>query len=477
MDGTTTTRRVAVLVATCSSFLTPFMGSSLNIALPSIGREFSIGALALGWISTAYLLASAMFLVSFGKLADLRGRKRIFVWGLVVYGVGSLLSGLAPSVGTLIASRVVQGVGGAMIFGTGVAILTSVFPPQERGRVLGLNVAAVYVGLSVGPFLGGVLTQQWGWRSIFLLNVPLAALIAALAAWKLQGEWRAADGEGFDGVGSVLYGLGLVALIYGFSRLPSAIGAALTLSGVLVLALFAFWEQRARTPILALSLFRHNPAFTFSNLAALINYSATSAVGFLLSLYLQSVRGISPQQAGLILLAQPMVQALFSPLAGWASDRVEPRIVASTGMGLTVVGLALLYPLASSTAIPSIIGVLALLGFGFALFSSPNTNAVMSSVDRSHYGVASATLATMRLTGQMLSMGIVMLIFALLMGGTSVTPETAPGFLSSARGAFSVFAALCLLGVFASLARGNIRADDHPLPQAPVSHLSIGRKR
>ena len=466
MDGTTTTRRVAVLVATCSSFLTPFMGSSLNIALPSIGREFSVGALVLGWISTAYLLSSAMFLVPFGKLADLRGRKRIFVWGLVAYGVGSLLSGLAPSVGVLIASRMVQGGGGAMIYGTGVAILTSVFPPQERGRVLGLNVAAVYVGLSVGPFLGGVLTQQWGWRSIFFLNVPLAALIAALAAWKLRGEWRAGDGEGFDWAGSVLYGLGLVALIYGFSRLPSAFGAALTLAGILVLALFALWEGRARTPVLELSLFRRNPAFTFSNLAALINYSATFAVGFLLSLYLQSVRGVSPQQAGLILLAQPVVQALFSPLAGWASDRVEPRIVASTGMGLTVVGLALLYPLASSTAIPYIVGVLALLGFGFALFSSPNTNAVMSSVDRSHYGVASATLATMRLTGQMLSMGIVMLIFALWMGGTAVTPQTAPRFLTSVRAAFSVFVVLCFLGVFASLARGNIRTQPAPLVQS-----------
>jgi len=465
MDGTTT-RRVAVLVATCSSFLTPFMGSSLNIALPSIGREFSIGALVLGWISTAYLLSSAMFLVPFGKLADLRGRKRIFVWGLVAYGGGSLLSGLAPSAGALIASRVVQGVGGAMIYGTGVAILTSVFPPQERGRVLGLNVAAVYVGLSVGPFLGGVLTQQWGWRSIFYLNVPLAAIIAALAAWKLRGEWRAADSEGFDWAGSVLYGLGLVALIYGFSRLPSALGAALTLAGILVLALFALWEGRARTPVLELSLFRRNPAFTFSNLAALIHYSATFAVGFLLSLYLQSIRGIRPQQAGLILLAQPVVQALFSPLAGWASDRVEPRIVASAGMGLTVVGLALLYPLASSTAIPYIIGVLALLGFGFALFSSPNTNAVMSAVDRSHYGVASATLATMRLTGQMLSMGIVMLIFALFMGGTAVTPQTAPRFLTSVRAAFSVFVVLCFLGVFASLARGNIRAQPAPAVQS-----------
>lgn len=458
MEETSTTRRVALLVTTISSFLTPFMSSALNIALPSIGEEFTIGALALGWVSTAYLLSSAMFLAPFGKLADMRGRKRIFVWGLVVYAIGALLSALAPSVETLIAFRVVQGLGGAMIFGTGVAILTSVFPPQERGRVLGINVASVYVGLSVGPFLGGLLTQQWGWRSVFWANVPLAALVAVLAAWKLQGEWRAGNGEEFDWLGSVFYGLGLVALIYGFSRIPTKTGWMLTLLGIGGLVAFARWEGRARNPILDLRLFRQNPAFTFSSLAALINYSATSAVGFLLSLYLQSVRGVSPQNAGRILLAQPIVQALFSPLAGWASDRVEPRVVASVGMGLTVVGLALLCLLGQFTPFSFITGVLALLGFGFALFSSPNTNAIMSSVDRSHYGVASAVVATMRLTGQMLSMGIVMLILAATMEAEKVTIETTPSFLLSTRTAFTVFAFLCFLGIFASLARGNIRA-------------------
>lgn len=459
MGETPTTRRVALLVATTSSFLTPFMGSALNIALPSIGEEFAAGALVQGWISTVYLLSSAMFLVPFGKLADMRGRKRIFLWGLAAYALGALLSALAPSVEALIASRAVQGLGGAMIFGTGVAILTSVFPPQERGRVLGINVASVYVGLSVGPFLGGLLTQQWGWRSIFWVNVPLAALIAGIAARKLQGEWRAGNDEEFDWLGSVFYGLGLVALIYGFSRIPTKTGWTLTLSGIGGLAAFALWEGRARNPVLDLRLFRHNPAFTFSNLAALINYSATSAVGFLLSLYLQSVRGVSPQNAGLILLSQPIVQALFSPLAGWASDRVEPRIVASAGMGLTVVGLVLLYRIGPTTAFPFIVGVLALLGFGFALFSSPNTNAIMSAVNRSYYGVASATLATMRLTGQMLSMGIVMLILATTMGAQKVTTETAPLFLTSAHVAFGTFAILCFLGIFASLARGDIRAN------------------
>ncbi len=218
---------------------------------------------------------------------------------------------------------------------------------------------------------------------------------------------------------------------------------------------FFFLERRNSDPVLELNLFSHNPAFAFSNLAALIHYSATAAVGFLLSLYLQSVRGTSPQAAGTVLLIQPVVQALFSPLAGWASDRIEPRIVASAGMGTTVVGLLLLLRLEGVTAISSIGVALGLLGFGFALFSSPNSNAIMSSVDRPHYGMASAILATMRLVGQTLSMGIVMLTFTLLMEGQAISVETAPLFLRSLRVACAVFASLCFLGIFASLARGR----------------------
>lgn len=459
MNDTVRIRRITLLTATSSSFLTPFMGSALNVALPTIGKEFGATALMLGWVSTAYLLSSAMFLVPFGKLADMIGRKKIFVWGLVFFGLGALLSSLAPALPWLIAFRAFHGIGGAMIFGTGVAILTATFPPQERGRVLGINVAAVYIGLSVGPFLGGLLTQHLGWRSIFYVAVPLSGLIALLAQWKLREEKWVRDNRGFDYTGSLVYGLSLTALMYGFSRLPAPLGVGLTLAGIIGMGGFFLLEQRNPNPVLELNLFVHNPAFTFSGLAALIHYSATAAVGFLLSLYLQSVRGISPQVAGLILLTQPVIQALFSPLAGWASDRIEPRVVASTGMGLTTFGLLLLLRLEEATAISYVGIALGLLGFGFALFSSPNSNAIMSSVDRSHYGVASAILGTMRLIGQTLSMGIVMLIFALWMGGQAVLPETAPLFLRSMRVAFAVFATLCFLGIFASLARGRIHAE------------------
>lgn len=456
MNNTVQARRITLLTTTASSFLTPFMGSALNVALPTIGKEFGATALMLGWVSTAYLLSSAMFLVPFGKLADMTGRKRVFVWGLVLFGLGALLSGLAPSLPWLVAFRAFHGVGGAMIFGTGVAILTAAFPPQERGRVLGINVASVYTGLSVGPFLGGLLTQHLGWRSIFYVAVPLSGLIALLAHWKLYEEQWPSDHRAFDYTGSVVYGLSLVTLIYGFSRLPAPLGVGLTLAGIIGMGGFFFLEGRHPNPVLELNLFAHNPAFTFSSLAALIHYSATAAVGFLLSLYLQSVRGVSPQVAGTILLIQPVVQALFSPLAGWASDRIEPRVVASAGMGLTTLGLLLLLRLEGVTAIPYVGAALGLLGFGFALFSSPNSNAIMSSVDRPRYGVASAILGTMRLIGQTMSMGIVMLIFALGMGGQAVTPQTAPLFLRSMHVAFAVFAALCFLGIFASLARGRI---------------------
>ena len=453
----TTSKNVALLVSALSSFLAPFMGASTNVALPAIGREFAMDAVLLGWVATSYLLAAAMFLVPLGKIADIHGRKRVFTWGILVYTLASLLCALAPSAAWFIGFRALQGIGSALIFGTSVAILTSVFPLGERGRALGITVATTYLGLSLGPVLGGLLTGLFGWRSIFLINVPFGVLILPLALGKLKGEWAEAKGERFDLVGSIGYGLSLAGLMYGFSRLPGSLGVGLTLAGIVGIALFVGWEIRVQSPVLNVNLFRNNTVFAFSNLAALINYSATTAVGFLLSLYLQHVKGLSPQNAGLILVAQPIVMAILSPVAGRLSDRIESRTIASAGMGLTVVGLVILTLLNEQTALGFIISSLILLGCGFGLFSSPNTNAVMSSVERRSYGVASAIVGTMRLTGQTLSLGIATLIFAVYIGKAQITPENYPLFLVSARTAFIIFAALCVGGVFASLARGRAR--------------------
>ena len=447
-------KRSALLVATMASFLTPFMGSSINIALPSIGREFAMDAVLLSWVATSYLLAAAMFLVPFGRMADIQGRKKIFTYGIWVYTVSSFLSAVSTSAIMLIFFRVLNGIGSAMIFGTGVAILTSVFPARERGKALGINVAAVYLGLSLGPFLGGFLTQYLGWRSIFLVNVPLGLIIIA-AVLTLKGEWAEAKGEKFDLTGSVIYSITLVAIMYGISLLPAVQGGLLILVGVLGISGFVRWEMKVESPVFNINIFRNNTVFALSNLAALINYSATFAVGFLLSLYLQYTKGFSPQNAGLILVSQPVIMAIFSPFAGRLSDRVEPRIVASLGMALTTMGLFLLTFLNENTALESILASLILLGFGFALFSSPNTNAIMGSVEKRYYGVASATLGTMRLTGQVLSMGIAMMIFAIYIGRVQITPEYYPLFLKSMKLAFSISTVLCFGGIFASLARGK----------------------
>jgi EmrB/QacA subfamily drug resistance transporter len=455
--GHNSSRWAALIAGTLASFLTPFMASAINVALPTIGQEFSMNAVLLGWVATAYLLAAAMFLVPFGRLADIHGRKRIFIYGTATFTLASALAVFSTSGTMLVAVRTLQGLGSAMIFGTGVAILTSVFSPSERGRVLGINVAAVYVGLSLGPSLGGWLTGQFGWRSIFFVVIPLGILIIVFVSWKLTGEWAEARGEPFDLVGSLLYALSLLAVMVGFSRLTQPWGAGLLVAGAIGLAGFALWELRTEHPVLKIELFSGNRTFAFSNLAALINYAATAAVSFLMSLYLQYIRGLSPQQAGAILIAQPIVQAAFSPAAGWLSDRIEPRLVASAGMFVTTLGLSLLIILGPTTSWWIIVACLIMLGFGFALFSSPNMSAIMGSVDRRFYGVASGMLGTMRLVGQTLSLGIATLLLSLFIGQVTIAPEHYSSLMAAIKIAFAIFALLCGIGILASLARGSMR--------------------
>ena len=450
-------QRTALLVTTLSSLLTPMMASAVNIAMPAIARDFAMDAVSLSWVASSYLLAAAVFLLPFGRLADIVGRKRIFKIGTVIFSGASLLAGLAPATDIFLFARLVQGIGAAMIFGTGIAILTSVYPPHRRGWVLGVNVAATYTGLSLGPFVGGMLTQYLGWRSVFLLNVPLGLLVLAAVWLKMPQEWADSRGEPFDCTGSLVYLLMLTAFMLGFTWLPRPGGVVLLLAAAGALLLFMKWEAGHAHPIFQAGLIRGNTVFAFSNLAALVNYSATFAITFLLSLYLQYIKGFTPRSAGLVLIAQPVVMAVFSPLAGRLSDRLEPRIVASAGMGLSAAGLFLFVWLQANSGLGFIVGALVLVGFGFALFSSTNTNAVMGSVEKKYYGVASATLGTMRMVGQMLSMAIATLVFSLFIGKVRITPASYPLFLTGMRVSFVIFFVLCCCGVFFSLALGRLR--------------------
>jgi EmrB/QacA subfamily drug resistance transporter len=439
-----------------SSFLNPFMGAAINIALPRISEEFSMNAIQMSWVAMSFLLASAVALVPCGKLADMYGRKKVFMYGNLIVFVSSVFCAISGSGEMLIMFRVVQGIGSAMIFGTTMALVTSVFPKEERGKAIGINVTAVYLGLSVAPVLGGFLTQNFGWRSLFFLVIPIA-LFGTLATYLfLKAEWLGAKNGNFDYKGSAIYIIAMSAFMFGFSKLPDLHAILLVVAGVIGLIIFVLIELKVNFPVFDIRLFRSNRIFAFSNLAALINYAATFAIGFILSLYLQYVKGMSPREAGTLLITQPLVMALFASVAGKLSDTYNSRLLASLGMAILTAGLLMLTFLTSYTGTIYLIVCMIILGMGFGIFSSPNTNAVMSSVEGKFLGIASATIATMRVTGQMMSLGIATLIIHVFIGESKVSATNLPLFLGSVRAGFIVFTILCCFGVFASLAGGKI---------------------
>jgi EmrB/QacA subfamily drug resistance transporter len=455
--GNGTSKRMLLLVTTIGSFIFPFLLSAVNIALPSLAKELALDAVTLGWMNAAYILSLAAFSVPLGRIADIYGRKKILSYGMIILTPASFFAGLTNSAAIIILCRVFQGISAAMFIGNAVALLISVFPANEWGKVLGINRSAVYTGVALGSLLSGILTQHLGWRSIFFLSAFIGLVVTGVILWKLRGEWTGAKGEKFDLAGSVIYSVALAALIYGVSLLPAMSGVWLIVGGVIGLSAFIGWEMRIRSPVLNISLFRNNRVFTFSNLVQLITYSATFAVQFLISLYLQYLQGFTPQTAGLILVAMPVMQAIFSPLAGRLSDRIEPRMIVSAGLALITVGLIVFVFLNEQTPLTSIIGNLILIGFGYSLFSAPNINAVMTAAPKTASGVASAIVGTARTLGMVLSMGIAMLMFALYMGRVEITPEYYPLLQESIRTSFIIFAVLCFGGIFASLARGKVQ--------------------
>ena len=439
------------------AFITPLMLSGVNVAIPTIVAGLRIDAITASWIPLAYLLSSAVFLLPFGRLGDMFGRKKMFLSGMTTVTVASILASFAQTPLVLILCRVLQGMGAAMIFGTGIAILSSVFPPEKRGRVLGLSVSFVYLGLTCGPFVGGWVTHQFGWRNVFIFHVPLVVLVIAIAMLNLTGEWRGPAGQKFDFPGTILYGASMIALMYGFSDLPTTFGIILSILGVVGLSVFFKYEKKLEHPLFNVNLFSGNQVFFYSCMAALIVYSSTFSITFLMSLYLQNIKGFTPQFAGFVMISQPLMMTLFSPLAGRMSDRYEPRIIATSGMGLTAVGLASLATLNPQTSTLFVVSALTVIGFGFALFSSPNANAVVSSVEKRYLGAASGTIATMRVVGQMFSMGIVTLVFALLLGQVQISPQRHDQLLASINVSFIVTSLLCFIGIYFSLRRGNLR--------------------
>lgn len=450
-----TTKRSILFVATFAAFLTPFLGSAVNLALPSIGKDMNASAISLGWVISSFILSSAIFLLPFGRLADIIGRKKVFSAGILLFTVSTFLIIFSHSITSLIILRIFQGLASAMIFGTSLAIITSVFQPGERGKAMGINITAVYLGLSLGPVIGGILTQYLGWRSIFAFLVPFGIVSLILINRKIKTEWSESAGEKFDWRGSVIYGIALATFMYGFSKLPSLQGWILGSIGIIMAIVFLLFEKNLTNPVFDVRLILRNRVFAFSGMAALINYSATSATGFFISLYLQYLKGFDARTAGMIMIAQPIAMTLLSPVAGRLSDKKNPGVIASFGMGLTATGLILLCFLKVTTPTYLIVLLLIMMGIGFGLFSSPNSNAIMSSVEKRHLGVASGVVGTMRMVGQMMSMGIAMMLISLYIGKQTINPSTYPGLMSGMRAGFLIFSVLSIFGIFASLARNE----------------------
>ncbi len=435
------------------AFLPPFVNAALNVALPTIGRDLRMSVVAMSWAATIFLMVAAVGLVPGGRWADLYGRRRALILGLYLHVIAAVGIAFAPSAGVLIGWRAVQGVGGALIFATGIAVLSSVFARGHRGQALGWHVAAIYAGLALGPFLGGWVTSVWGWRVLFLLPLP----IGAAAVWTLtralpqdDPHERGGAGGTFDIPGAVLYVAAFLGVLVGLARLPTSLGWGLLAGGMVGLIGFGVHARRTSQPLVQWDVLARNRAFLLSNLVVLLAYTATFAVSFLLSVYLQIVYGLRPRDAGLVLVVQPVVQAIGSPFAGRWSDRWSPGHVASIGLVIVTIGLAVLTTLQADTPIGVVLLGMICVGAGFALFSAPNTHAIVRSVSVQDYGIATGILGTMRVLGQSLSMVTVTLVMALYMGGGPLNAEQIAPLLRALHRIFGWFVMISAAGVLVS---------------------------
>lgn len=451
----TARQRGVLMVCLIASFFSPFMGAALNLSISDISSQFNCGATTVTWVVNAYTVALAVFVVPFGHLADLASRRKLMLWGMAAFALTTLMCALAVNIAMLIIFRVLQAVASAMVFSVNIPLLLSVFPASQRGRMLGLSVTATYTGLALGPVLGGFLNSALGWRSIFGLSLLLSIGAFLLARQNVDPDAGRRE-EHPDRAGNVLYVMFVTCLMLGLSNWTAGWWSKLlVLISLVLLAVFVKNELRAKEPVIQVRLFARDRAYTLSNLAALLNYGATFAISYSMSIYLQNVKGMPSSLAGLVLICQPLVMAVVSTLAGRLSDRIAPYKLATFGMLVITAGLLYLSWLRADTSLWAIIAALAVIGLGFGFFSSPNTNAVLSCVDKSHYGEANSILGTMRTLGQSSSMVLVLLIFGAYVGDTVIT-EADPLLLTQAicRN-LQLSCVICFIGAIFSMIRSR----------------------
>lgn len=448
--------RLILLMAILTSLLGNMGFTGLNLGLPSIEKEMGLSAALMGWVSLSMFLSMAVVAAPGAKLADIWGRRRTSIIGFILSIAAFILGALAWNAPSLLTSRIIAGLGVVVVFTNNVSMVTSVHPPEQRGRVLGYTIASVYTGLSLGPILCGYLVQWFGWRSIFWFNA-LGFLPPLIMILMVKIEQRPAKGEKLDRVGALLWGAAVLATFIGLTRITSLpLGPGLILAGLALAWAYVKHSLASSNPVLDIRLFTESRRFAFSSLAAFISYSASTGTIFILALYLQYTKGLPADQAGLYLMMQPACQAIITPFAGRLSDRLDPGRMASAGMSILCLSLGLMAVfLAPDTPTWLFLMILMLLGTGFAIFGAPNSNAIIGSAPPGRVGQASATLTATRLCGQVFSISITTLIFSLVIGPGEITIDRYPAFMKAATTCFSIFTPICFAGILASLARGR----------------------
>ena len=448
-------RRLVLLAACFAAFITPLLSTMMNLSLVSIGEEFSVGSHELGYVNTAFLLSSVIFMLPLARAADVYGKRRMFIAGLAIVAAACVLAMLSSSFWWLIACRVMMGAGSAALASTSISLITDVYPPENRGGALGVQTMCVYVGMAAGPPLGGVLNDLVGWHAVFMLVLPLA--VASMACMALfRHEITPNAGSSLDSLSILLYGLGIVLSMFGVINMPELWSFASLAAGIVFLVLFARRQLGIPNYLLNVRFFKSR-VFTGSCLATFLNYAATYAVSYFMALYLQSVGALTATEAGLLMLFQAGFQAVLTPIFGRLSDRVrDKRVLPTAGMAITAVGVAMFLFYGTEMSLPLVLATLMLVGIGSGVFSTPNTSVIMGSVPRRETSEASAVVAVMRQTGMMVSMGIAMMFISVVMGGSdNLVPENYGLFVDVIHMTFALCLAMCLVGMASSVLRGK----------------------
>lgn len=448
-----------VLVASfITSFSTLFLLNGSSLATPSIGREFLMNNVMQNWIVTIVSIFISATTIPAGQICSKYGCKKIFAVGGIVFLVGLILCCSSISSYMFLASSAVMGIGYSLYLVAETAIIVLAIDKENRGKSFGMIIVGSYLGCIAAPLLGGYLINNFGWRTLYFLVMPLVIICIAITLTKINTEWITNENDKMDIKGCLLYVIGIVLFVYGFSNLLSFVGQISIVMGVLVLVLFGIYEYRAKLPVFKIRLFK-NKTFASYNLVGFFEFFAIAVFDVAFNYYFQYAKGWNPQLTGMILIVSPILMATISPLSGRLSDKIKPQKIATSGLFLILIAIISLIFLDVSTSIYMVVGAMVFIAIGTALFSVPNTNAVMSSIDDEYAPYASSTQLTLRSCGQTLSFGLLTLMCSVVMGNLPLSPEHAGLFVSSVNNIAIISSVLCVIAIIFSV-RGLI--SDNP---------------